>query len=509
MFIEPNTTIRILKGVPLDPTYEHTIYFDTELQQRAYFAGMMKYGLYKQNYQRVQRGSMRVEIPAENLYDCNYLAFQNTAFGDKWFYAFISGVEYINNATSQIDFQIDIMQTWHFDYRLGECFVEREHNIFDSIGGNLVPENLELGEYVSDDFDGTQVLGPKAIVVASTFDANYDNISGSYYCGLFSGLYFHVFDNTTEGAQACSDFISGAGSKASGIVSVFLMSKAMVGQMLDSAKTHEVNKTKSISKIGNYTPRNKKLLTYPYNFLYVTNLQGNYAEYPYEYFSEGECTFMVAGDMSCNPSVVLVPMNYKGVPTNYDEKMVLSGYPQLAFNTDSFKAWLAQNGSSLGVSTLGSAMTAGLGLAFATTPAGLAMAGASLATGVASSVAQVYQHSVMPRQSHGSSGSQTMAAIGVLDFVFMHKHIREEFARIIDDYFDMFGYATHKVKTPNRKVRPHWTFTKTKGCTLIGSIPADDARAICSIYDNGITFWVKGENVGNYSLDNSPTYGGE
>ena len=34
--------------------------------------------------------------------------------------------------------------------------------------------------YVSDDFEGTHVLGPKAIVVASTFDANYDNISGSY-----------------------------------------------------------------------------------------------------------------------------------------------------------------------------------------------------------------------------------------------------------------------------------------------------------------------------------------
>ena len=31
-----------------------------------------------------------------------------------------------------------------------------------------------------------------------------------------------------------------------------------------------------------------------------------------------------------------------------------------------------------------------------------------------------------------------------------------EFARIIDDYFNMFGYATHRVKTPNRDGRPHW-----------------------------------------------------
>ena len=71
------------------------------------------------------------------------------------------------------------------------------------------------------------------------------------------------------------------------------------------------------------------------------------------------------------------------------------------------------------------------------------------------------------------------------------------------DYFDMFGYATHRVKIPNRSIRPHWNYVKTNGCVLRGNAPADDVRKICTIYDDGITFWKNGDEIGNYSLDNS------
>ena len=503
MYIEPNTVIRILKDCPLDTTYEHTLYFTAELTQVSYFQGLTKYTLTQQSYQRVNRGRMRVAVQAENLYDCNYLMFQNSSFGSKWFYAFIKSVEYVNNVTSEIEFEIDVMQTWFFDYSLGMCFVEREHSSTDNIGDNLVPENLETGEYVSDDFDASGVLGGKSIVVAATFNEEYENISGAYYCGLFSGLYYTVFPNTTEGAIACADFISGAGSKTDGIVSVFLMPTSMVGNILDSAKGYDVVKTKKLSAIGSYTDiKNKKLLTYPYNFMYVTNMQGNHAVYPYEYFSGDSCTFHVTGDMSCNPQVVLVPTNYKGVPTNYDEKMVLSGFPQLSFNTDTFKAWLAQNGASLGVNAFSTAVqTAGIATTVGASVAAATPIGAAVA--IAGVVAPVVQHAFMPRQAHGGSGSQTLAAIGLLDFAFMHKHITPEFARIIDDYFTKYGYATHRVKVPNRGVRPYWTYTKTIGCEITGSIPCDDARKICDIYDKGITFWKSGANIGKYNLDNS------
>ena len=129
MYINPNTTIKILKNVPLDPTYDHTIYWSNidgddanhtraKANQSTYFSSKAKYSLDNQSYQRVKRGWIRVAILAENLYDCNYVMFQNTAFGSKWFYAFIKSVEYINNTVSEIEFEIDEMQTWWFDYQI-------------------------------------------------------------------------------------------------------------------------------------------------------------------------------------------------------------------------------------------------------------------------------------------------------------------------------------------------------------------------------------------------------
>lgn len=506
MYIEPNAVIRVLKNCPLDNTYEHTLYFGGSEAQFEYFASLTKYTLTRQTYQRVNRARMRVQVKADDLYDCNYIMFQNSSFGSKWFYAFIKSVEYVNNVTSEIEYEIDVMQTWAFDYQLGQSFVEREHSATDVAGENLVPENLERGDYISEDFDASGEIGGKSIVVAATFDKNYDNICGAYYSGVFSGLWFTTFENTPAGASECANFIQNAGSKSDGIVAVFLMPTAMVTESNAAAVSKTLEKTKflNLKRADGGSVKNKKLLTYPYNLLYVTTLQGNHAEYHYEYFSGDTCEFNIAGDMSPNPSVILAPVNYKGVSTNYDEKLVLSGFPQLSFNTDTFKQWLAQNALSLPVNALSSSLGAAkaIGTAAAT---GLASTIAPAAAGVAVAgvVSEVYQHSVMPHQARGGGGSTAMAAMGLLDFAFMHKHIRPEFVSIIDDYFTVYGYASHRVKVPNRAVRPHWTYTKTIGCVVHGSVPCDDMSKICKIYDNGITFWKNGNEVGNYSLDNS------
>ena len=152
MYIEPNSIIRLLTRVSLDPNYSYTIYFNSVAEQTNYFMSKQKYYLSGYSYQRINRGYARVGIKAENLYDCNYMMFQNTSFGNKWFYAFITSVEYVNNECSEIRFEIDVMQTWHFDYELGDCFVEREHTQTDRIGDNIVPENLAVGEYVMNDY---------------------------------------------------------------------------------------------------------------------------------------------------------------------------------------------------------------------------------------------------------------------------------------------------------------------------------------------------------------------
>lgn len=501
MYIEPNTIIRILKNCPLDTTYDHTLYFDDSDAQYNYFLGLTKYTLTKQTYQRVNRSRMRVQYKADDLYDCNYIMFQNSSFGSKWFYAFIKSVEYVNNVTSEIEYEIDVMQTWAFDYQLGQSFVEREHSATDVPGDNLVPEKIEHGEYVSNGFNRTHLLDT-SIVVACTFDNTYQDIDGTFYSGVFCGLALHTFPNTISGAQQCVEFIHNAGAKTDGIVSVGLMPTNFITKPNEEAKrvTTAHNKNMTLLRADGTPIKNKKLLTYPYNFLYVTNCQGTGVAYLYEYFDTDNCTFELVGDMSPNPGVWLVPSKYKGAELNYDEKMVLTGFPQLPYNVDSYKQWLAQSGTSFGLNAVTTAVGAGMRGFASAGPAGAAL---GVGVSVATSLVQLYEHSIVPNQAKGGGSPITQVAAHIFDFGVMQKHIQPEFATIIDDYFTVYGYATHRTKIPNRAVRPHWTYTKTIGCVVHGSVPADDISKICHIYNNGITFWKNGNEVGNYSLDNS------
>lgn len=147
MYIVPNTIARVLKNVRLDNTYSDTIYFTSKESQASYFTSKTKYTFTNMTYQRKER-RLVVKQVADNMFDCNYLMFQNSAYGNKWFYAFITNVEWINNETAAIYFEIDDMQTWFFDFYLDSSFVEREHSATDAVGDNLIPDNLETGEFV-------------------------------------------------------------------------------------------------------------------------------------------------------------------------------------------------------------------------------------------------------------------------------------------------------------------------------------------------------------------------
>ena len=148
MYIEPNTNIRLLKDVPLDNTYKHSIYFGSSGAQVSYFSGKTKYNLSRQTYQRVNLGVSRVGINANNLYDCNYMMFQNSSYGSRWFYAFINSVEYVNDNLTQITFQLDELQSWFFDYDLLPCIIERQHTETDEIGDSLTSEGDDVTTYV-------------------------------------------------------------------------------------------------------------------------------------------------------------------------------------------------------------------------------------------------------------------------------------------------------------------------------------------------------------------------
>lgn len=145
--IMPNSTVYLLHGVPLDRSYEHTIWWQSAFDQQQWFAGKCapNAAFGRLSYVRQTEGVIRVEQIADALYDCNYMMFRNTAYGDKWFYAFITKVVYVNDNCTEIQFSIDHMQSWFFEHQLRPCMVEREHATVDTPGSSISAEPVETG----------------------------------------------------------------------------------------------------------------------------------------------------------------------------------------------------------------------------------------------------------------------------------------------------------------------------------------------------------------------------
>lgn len=62
----------------------------------------------------------------EDLITYNYCMYQNEQFSDKWFYAFITGMRYVNHNMTEISLLTDVFQTWQFDLDFKASFIERE-----------------------------------------------------------------------------------------------------------------------------------------------------------------------------------------------------------------------------------------------------------------------------------------------------------------------------------------------------------------------------------------------
>ena len=493
--IAPNTNIRILSDVPLNSLYKNTLYFDNLSNQLSYFIGKTKYNLEEQSYQRVNNGVCRIGIKNDDLYNCNYMMFQNSNFGNKWFFAFINSSEYISNTVSEIHFEIDVIQSWFFDFTLQRCFIEREHSITDEIGDNIVGEEINVGNIVANDLISTDFFDSYLALISTSYDPDGD--AGGYQGGLFSGLsYVAAPINTPEGVAKLKDFLKKAteANKADSIVSIVVIPS----DFYTTAETPSVQ-VQTIDKptdLNGYTPKNNKLFTYPYCYL-ACDCGNNAAIYRYELFDSDNCQFSLNGCVTTNPQIQLVPVNYNGAEFNYIEKLIMEGFPQIGYSIDSYRAWVAQNSTSTAIS----ATTAALGVT-ASLATGNPIAAAMSISAAANVVNQVAVAETRPPQARGSNGGTIEVATRTKNFWFRHMSVTAQYAKIIDDYFTVYGYAQNIVKIPNINARPEWNYTKTRDCIITGSIPGEDSRKICEIFNAGITFWKNPDNIGQYQLTN-------
>jgi hypothetical protein len=145
MIFTPDSRVYLL-DTPLTNDYKNQILFRNGQEQYNYFVTRITHDFEGVTYQR-KNNSIRVNADLDTLWNANYVMYQNTNFSYKWFFAFITRMEYVSAHVTDIFIETDVFQTWLTEVTIHPSFVVREHVADDTIGKHLVDEQLEIGEY--------------------------------------------------------------------------------------------------------------------------------------------------------------------------------------------------------------------------------------------------------------------------------------------------------------------------------------------------------------------------
>lgn len=524
----PNSTVRILANVPLDDTYTDVIKFQSAAAQASYFQGKTIATFPALTYQRVNSSvqggrpanTIRVPAEADTLYNANYIMFQNTNFGNKWFYAFIRKVNYVSPANTEIEYDIDHYQTWQFNFTVLPSFVEREHAAADGLFLNREPEPVGTFPLYRNGGVNYDYSGQAYIVVCTATDTEGDVVQGQMAGRTYSGLKFNVF---TDAGSANSfiqsyaeakpwvpnpDIPEQKGGKLDAVVCVFM-------------SPYDVNRPPGPYKLDcpmpgtlcGYAPRNLKLFNSPWTALTLTSGSGGRVEYDWEGFTVGSTAGSASFDLyfttGFNPTVTCAPRNYLTIDTQLNDMsraLTIGDFPVCGWSGNVFANWMAQNqnaqfigflGNLVGVgsSAVGNYNAGGGG-------AGVLSAGAGAFVDLALKMNEREVRANDPGRAKGMpSGGSMIFEHKKITFTATPMAISAQAAAGIDAFFDMFGYATNRVKVPNMTSRASWNYVKTNNVILSGNMPVESMAVIKSMFNNGVRFW-HGDFVGQYNLPN-------
>ena len=123
---QPQTTFYLLRNVKLDHSYTNTIDFPSKEAQYNYFFNKRAFTVENGTYQRKTVNVVKVPFLYDDIADCNYIMWQNANYSDKWYYAFILQIKYINPNTCEIIYDLDVIQTYMFDIEWKPSQIERD-----------------------------------------------------------------------------------------------------------------------------------------------------------------------------------------------------------------------------------------------------------------------------------------------------------------------------------------------------------------------------------------------
>lgn len=559
MNFQPETVVRLLSNVPLSLNETNQLWFDSVTAQTSYFSGKVARTFNEFTYQRKERNYIAVPINAELLYNCNYLMFQNSNYANKWFYAYITDIQYVNPNTAWVFYQIDPFQTWLEQIQFKRSFVEREHTTRYENGVpviNTIEEGLNYGtEYKIVDASTYKNYGDTVFILVTAkdylhklpeglirpFPENIGNVPQGFFNYIFPISLSGYREWRYKGSNLLSwaefyDKLNTEKSYIGKVVSLTLLDFVPLNVSVDNLNANITNMnnvalynarddlglTGSILYVkggtfstgelncgnkyaGFPTYAESKLLMYPYSYTKVTDMQGNEFDIKNEYITGQNLNFSVRGSIAPQAKTAYEVVNYKD-KTNLLGGIINNNVSSMAIIDDYTAAYLQGNQNTLMTGAAVNAVSSVVGtagnLAFGT----LAGAVGSFVGGITeilqlnAKMKDIDNHPPNLRNqgnNYNFDFANRYTGIRVIKYT-----ITDEYRDTLTDYFKMFGYKVNRVKIPNLHTRQSWNYVKTVDCTIVGNMPQDDLNSIKQMFNKGITLW-HNTDVGNYALPNN------
>ncbi len=537
--------ITLYKSVPFDNTYQNTLRPATIATKKAwldeYYVPNEKTALmYPKIDTTTGRGTIRLEVTDTLAEDYNY-CYINDGKGHERF-CFIHGCRYINDGKAgetvmtssvyEFDLEIDLMMTFLLsNNQFYPTPIDRHHASSSKFNNKRIAEDLPIGTpYVNEikqceEFDTNDCWAVIVYTPILNDEGEYGD-SGIYmetFLGIPNGTHSIIFD--PQNVQAAADYLNDGRIKSpSQILAIYMLPKALIYSSYDGHPTELFNQMNTIKMnwivfsdkpgtLDEYTPRNSKLLYYPYSFARLYNDIGNFSDLKFEDWGKFVNGYIVQlqGSITMPVSIKASPLLYNGMTAEYEghayylldnsKTVEISNYPLGSVASDSYAAYIAQNGRSNDTALLlgtGASAAAGIGaILLGSNPVGAA----ALAIGAVASQVIGYA-SNLQKQMDAPDTSRGSVSNGNIEYYFDHKKfkiahmsIRSNFARQIDDYFSRYGYSqAGLVDKPDPTVRDLFVYIKTLGHCIKNIAGTSDMNAtqlenINQIMMNGCTFW--------------------
>lgn len=446
-----------------------------------------------------------------------------------------------------------------------------------SIPNNLTPTEVEAlyptRKLIVVKTPGGKVYGYNHTINVSSYEDLY-NLDHNLIFPL-SGEYFTIYnddgtpnlgeentDTTTsrvgEGALGLRYFVEilNALGKSDAIVRIILLPDKVIERkkpntntnMLYNDNTPLTTTIKGGTTFGGYTPKNKKLYVYPYNYIVIDNNENDSKVYKPQNITDDilETGLKICYQASfLNGELVAYPVNYVG--GDVSNGIIKNIGVETAYITSAYKDWLAnseiarnmairqhkinsainivggsfgKDGSGIETGEYQPTLTGERGDWLASSNGKLLKGTGGFVLNAAKSTVkamvnsynfisdltqQKAQMAEIPDALKGSLDSNMSFITNRMGFKVMRVRVQTGVAKRIDHYFSVYGYKISDWQVPKLKVRSNWTFIKTAGCAIIPkNIPSNFEEAINRIFDNGITFWNDKTNFRNYGDFSNP-----